>query len=191
MHALDIKLVAVFVESRRVHRNKQTFPATLVGYDVEAEPVGAGARCSDGGMVVGGFHLACDVYSGHKSVGVHFPLPHVLVVHVHEVTVFDHEAVPLHDVFLDGYISQVLFRGVTGGALNLVKVPRILPNRVEYIDLGVSRAVDEARLENGDALFNKDFCRRNMRVANSPTSWPCANRPSVALLKGGNISLFL
>ena len=48
--ALDVQLVAIFVESRRVHRNKQTFPATLVRYDVEAEPVGAGARCSDGGM---------------------------------------------------------------------------------------------------------------------------------------------
>ena len=48
--ALDVQLVAIFVESRRVHGNKQTFPATLVRYDVEAEPVGAGVGCSDGGM---------------------------------------------------------------------------------------------------------------------------------------------
>jgi len=48
--AVDVRLDAIFVESRRVHRNKWAFSETLVGYGMEAEPVGAAAMCSDGGM---------------------------------------------------------------------------------------------------------------------------------------------
>ena len=50
MHYLYVQLVAIFVEIRRVHWKKITFSATSAEYDAAAEPVGAGAMLSDGGM---------------------------------------------------------------------------------------------------------------------------------------------